>query len=158
MERLKSFDVEVAYMDSFPNRREISMEETFKSCYIVSNHLPNRDDNQRVFTKNMFLSMPEGATFINTGRGAQVDEPGMIEALKQRPDITALLDVTNPEPVTMDSALMALPNVHITTHIAGSMGNEVRRMSNVMIDEYESWRNGDRTDNEVTPEIFEVMA
>ena len=41
-------------------------------------------------------SMKEGAAFINTARGAVVNEPEMIAVLQQRPDLYALLDVTSP--------------------------------------------------------------
>ena len=63
--------------------------------------------------KKLFASMREGATFINTGRGAQVIEADLIAVLKARPDLTALLDVTWPEPPAPDSELWRLPNVVI---------------------------------------------
>ena len=99
-ELLKGYNLNVIVIPSRKERRTISLEEAFRTAYVVSNHLPNREDNQKVLTKEMFASMRQGATFINTGRGAQVDEEGMCEVLKDRPDLTALLDVTCPEPCT----------------------------------------------------------
>lgn len=69
--------------------------------------------------------MRQGATFINTGRGAQVDEAGLIEVFKRRPDLTALLDITCPEPPEDGSELYTLPNIHLSSHIAGSKNDEV---------------------------------
>lgn len=159
MNLLKDYKVNVKYVASRPNKREISLEEAFKTCYIVSNHLPNREDNQNVITGEMIASMPEGGTFINTGRGAQVDEAGLVEAMKARQDLTALLDVTKPEPMEPNCELSQLPNVHVSTHISGSMNNEVLRMSDCMIDEFMAWEKGATdSDNEVTQERFEAMA
>jgi phosphoglycerate dehydrogenase-like enzyme len=159
MDRLEAhYKVNVQYVASRPSKRELSLEDAFKNCYIVSNHLPNREDNIKVITKDMFLSMPKGGTFINTGRGAQIDEDGMAEAFAERPDLTAVLDVTDPEPIYPDSPLMKLANVHITTHISGSMGRETLRMSDTMIDDFYKWEKGQDVDNEVTLDIFEGMA
>ena len=77
----------------------------------------------------LFRSMRPGATFINTGRGAQVNESDMAAVFGARPDLTALLDVTWPEPPEAGSPLYTLPNVHLSSHIAGSLGNEVVRMA-----------------------------
>ncbi len=142
-ELLKNYNVEVTVVPSRPERRTLSIDDAFKTAFVISNHLPNRDDNQKVFTKEHFLSMRPGAVFINTGRGAQVDEEGMIAALKERPDLTALLDVTHPEPPVEGSELYTLPNVHLSSHIAGSLNNEVIRMADYVIGDAKRWMNNE---------------
>ena len=151
---LESFDLEVLMIPSHPEERTIPFEEAFRRAFVVSNHLPNRDDNKQVLTREMFMSMRPHATFINTGRGAQVDEPGLIEALKARPDLTALLDVTFPEPPEEHSELYTLPNVHLSPHIAGSLNDEVHRMARLAIDEYKRYANGEALEHEVTEEML----
>ncbi len=153
-EMLKMFHLNVIVIPSRPERRTVSLEEAFRTAYVVSNHLPNRDDNVKILTKEMFASMRQGATFINTGRGAQVDEAGLIEVFKSRPDLTALLDVTMPEPPVMGSELYTLPNVHLTSHIAGSMNDEVHRMADYAIRDYKNYANGLPLENEVTEELL----
>ena len=96
--------------------------------------------------------MRKGATFINTGRGAQVDEVGMIEVLKTRTDLTALLDVQHPEPPLSGSELYTLPNVHLTSHIAGSTNDEVHRMVDFMIEDFLRWQNGEELKYAVNPD------
>ena len=98
--------------------------------------------------------MRDGATFINTGRGAQVVEADMIAVLKARPDLTALLDVTSPEPPPADSELWRLPNVMISPHIGGTTGHEVVRLADCVIEEFEAWQAGKPLRYEVTREIF----
>ena len=66
----------------------------------------------------------------------------MLEVLKLRPDITALLDVTEPEPPAEGSPPYTLPNVHLTTHIAGSIGNERARLGAAVVAEVERYCAG----------------
>ncbi len=153
-ELLKPFHLNVIVIPSRPERRTVSLEEAFKTAYVVSNHLPNREDNAKVLTKEMFASMRYGASFINTGRGAQVDEEGLIEVMKARPDLTALLDVTNPEPPENGSEFYTLPNIHLSTHIAGSINDEVHRMADYAISEYKHFAAGEAQEHEITPEIL----
>lgn len=134
------------------------IDTIFRTCHVVSNHLANNAQTQKVLTKEHFASMHPYATFINTGRGAQVDEDGMIEVLKERPDLTVVLDVTDPEPPVPDSPLFTLPNCILTPHVAGSAGNEVHRMSEWMADEFELYLRGEACRYEVTEEMLKTMA
>ena len=130
----------------------VSIEEAFSEAYVVSNHLPDKPTNKGILNKKNFASMRKGATFINTGRGAQVDEVGMIEVLKTRTDLTALLDVQHPEPPLSGSELYTLPNVHMTSHIAGSTNDEVHRMADFMIEDFLRWQNGEELKYAVNPD------
>lgn len=153
-ELLKSYDVNVIVIPSRAERRTVSLEEAFSKAYIISNHLPNRDDNIGVLNGKLFASMREGATFINTGRGAQVNEPEMIEVLKQRSDLTALLDVTFPEPPEEGSELYTLPNVFLSAHIAGSEQDEWHRMATYMAEEFERHLAGESYRYQVTENML----
>ena len=82
----------------------------------------------------------------------------MIEVLKERPDLTVVLDVTNPEPPVAGSPLYELPNCVLTPHIAGSAGDEVHRMSEWMADEFELFLQGKPCRYEVTEEMLKTMA
>ena len=102
-------------------------------------------------------AMREGATFINTGRGAQVVEADLIAVLEARPDLTALLDVTWPEPPAADSKLWALPNALISPHIGGTIGHEVTRLADCAIGEFERWQAGQPLRYQVTREVLATM-
>lgn len=148
-ELLEKYNVNVIIIPSRAERRTVSLEEAFAKSFVVSNHLPDRKDNIGVLDGKLFASMREGAVFINTGRGAQVNEAEMIEVLEKRPDLTALLDVMQPEPPEEGSKLYSLPNVRLSTHIAGSINDEVHRMADYMIDELKRYLAGEELIYEV---------
>jgi phosphoglycerate dehydrogenase-like enzyme len=139
------------------NVESVSLDDMFKQAFIVSNHIPDLETTRGVLTAKHFGSMREGATFINTGRGAQVVEAGLIATLKARPDLTALLDVTWPEPPASDSELWTLPNVVISPHIGGTVGHEVVRLADCVIEEFEAWQAGKPLRYRVTKEVFKTM-
>lgn len=138
--------------------RKVSLDEAFRKAIVVSNHMANLPATKGMLRGTHFASMPPGSTFINTGRGAQVNEPEMIRTLRTRPDVYALLDVTEPEPPAVDSPLWTLPNVRLSTHIAGSIGNEVVRMADLVIEEFKRWDAGRPLEHQVTLEMLERMA
>ena len=140
---LESYHFDVVVIPSRPEQRTMSLEEAFSTSYVVSNHFPDRDDNVHVFNKELFEMIPENGTFINTGRGRQVDEDALIEVCKKRQDLMALLDVQHPEPPVEGSELYSLDNIYLTSHIAGSKNEETWRMADYMIDELIRWQNGE---------------
>ncbi len=163
--KLRDYPLKVIAHDPFLTRERaaeldvtpVSLEELFAKAYIVSNHIPDLENTRNVLDKKLFASMRDGATFINTGRGAQVVEADMIAVLKARPDLTALLDVTWPEPPPPDSELWRLPNVVISPHIGGTTGHEVTRLADCAIEEFEAWQAGKTLRYEVTRDIFKTM-
>lgn len=166
IELLKPFQLDVTVFDPYlPDEdakslgvRKVSLETAFADSIVVSNHLANVPATAGMLHRSHFASMPAGATFINTGRGAQVVEAELIEVLRSRPDVYALLDVTEPEPPLKDSPLWTLPNARLSSHIAGSQGNEVVRMADLAIEEFVCWEKGDPLRHEVTMAMLERMA
>ena len=138
--------------------RLASLEEIFSECDVISNHLANNEQTKGIINKKLIDSMRPYTTFINTGRGAQVDEAALAEKLASDKTIAAALDVTFPEPPEADSPLLKLDNVTLTPHIAGSDGLEVERMSQYMIDEARRILHGESPLYEVSLEMLKTMA
>lgn len=165
-ERLKSFDLNVIAYDPFATEEDaqalgielVDLETVFARADVVSLHTPWLKETEKMIAKPLFLSMKPGATFINTARGAVVHEAEMAEALAERPDLFALLDVTYPEPARPDSPLWTLENVIITPHIAGSQGAECHRMAKFMLDELDRYLAGQPLQWEITQKKAAVMA
>ena len=135
-----------------------TLDELFTRCRVVSNHLANNAQTRGMLQYHHFASMPENAVFLNTGRGAQVVEADLARALAERPDLTAVLDVTFPEPPEPGHAFYALPNCILTPHIAGSLGDEVVRMAEYMLAECRAWLSGSPVQYEVTEAMLATMA
>jgi phosphoglycerate dehydrogenase-like enzyme len=136
--------------------RLAGIEEIFGQSDVVSLHTPAHEKD--VIRDEHFLMMKPRATFINTARGICVKEDEMIAALKQRPDLMALLDVTHPEPPIPGSELLQLPNVVTFPHIAGSIGNECLRLSCYAIEDYRRFRRGEKLKYQVTKEEWRYLA
>ncbi len=166
IELLQPYSLKVLVFDPFLPDEEarglgvekVGLDEAFQRGFVVSNHLANLPATVGMITGEHISRMQENATFINSGRGATVDEQAMIEVLKKRPDLTAVLDVSQPEPPDDGSPLYSMTNVILTPHIAGSQGNEFWRLADYMIDEAIAFRDGNETDYEVTLAMLETMA
>jgi phosphoglycerate dehydrogenase-like enzyme len=133
-----------------------SKEDIFQNADVVSLHSPGHHKN--VVTGEHLMMMKKNATFLNTARGACVNETEMIEALRKRPDIMALLDVTDPEPPKDGSELFYMPNIVTFPHISGSMHAECRRMAQYAIDDFHRFQKDEPLKYEVTKEQWEYMA
>jgi phosphoglycerate dehydrogenase-like enzyme len=113
----------------------VGLDELFASSDVVSLHAPLLTSTRGLVTGRHLASMKRHATFINTARGALVLEEQLASVLRARPDLTALLDVTDPEPAPVDSPLRALPNVVLTPHLAGARHRELDLLGRFAIDE-----------------------
>lgn len=166
IEMLKAFKLDVLVFDPFLSDekatklgvKKASLEEIFTECQVISNHVANLPETVGMFTYDLFKLMKDTAVFINTGRGAQVVEDDLIKVLEEKPFITAILDVTFPEPPAEFSKLYTLDNVILTPHIAGSLGNEVQRMGEFMCDQFIKYKNNEKYEYEVTLKMLETMA
>lgn len=135
------------------------MEFIFQNCQTISNHLANKPETVGVINKDYFSLMKSNATFINTGRGAQVNEDDLIQAMLDEPGRTALLDVTDPkEPLDLEDKIWEMPNVFITPHRAGSVTDEIQRMGDYAYGEYLKIINGEEPSYEVTIDMLKTMA
>lgn len=166
IEMLKAYQVQLLVFDPFLSDeqaqrmkvRKVDLETAFREGWIVSNHIANLPSTRGLLTPHLFELLQPYATFINTGRGATIDEPGMLKVFERRTDLTALLDVTDPEPPADDSLLYQLDNVIVSPHIAGSLGNEVWRMADWMIEEYQRMAGGEPLRYAVSLKQLETMA
>ncbi len=165
-ERLRSYQYEVLAFDPFCSEekaarlgvRLCSLEELFSECQVISNHLANNPQTVGMLDGRLFALIKESATFINTGRGAQVVEPDLARVLAEKPCATAVLDVTYPEPIEEGNPLWEMENVFLTPHIAGSLGDECHRMAEYMLEEFRAFREGRPTRYSVSEAMLATMA
>lgn len=166
IQMLKQYHLHVLVFDPFlsPEKAaELGVEKCdlptlFEKAFVISNHLANNDQTRGMLHYGLFSRMRQNAVFINTGRGAQIIEDDLVRILQERQDLTALLDVTFPEPPMENHPFYTLPNCLMTPHIAGSSGNEVARMGVYMVREFEAYQANLPCQYEVTKEMLATMA
>lgn len=144
IELLGQFDFRVLLYDPhLPNAdmvltraRRVGLDDLFRLSSIVSVHAPLLPETTGLVGREQLGLMSPGSVLINTARGAIVDHEALTHAVRTR-DLRAVLDVTDPEPLPAAHPLRHLPGVILTPHVAGSLGNELRRLGEAAVDELE---------------------
>ncbi|MGR8008861.1 hydroxyacid dehydrogenase [Streptomyces hypolithicus] len=146
---LGPFDLDVLLYDPYVTAPEAaalgvglaSLDELCARSSVVSVHAPQLPATHHLIGARQLAAMPAGATLVNTARGSLVDESALLPELVSG-RLNAVLDVTDPEIPPLDSPLYELPNVLLTPHIAGSLGDELHRMADQCLDELERYAAG----------------
>lgn len=137
--------------------RLVKIDEIMRKSDAVVLLAPNIPQNKHMIDARRFALMKDGAFFLNSGRGALVDENALIKAL-QSGRINACIDVSDPvEPPAEGSPLYNLPNCVITPHIAGAVHNECHRLGNQVLKELRRYLSGAPFENEITEELAKVI-
>ena len=127
---------EAARLTPSGGTRLVGLDELLRASDIVSVHAPLLPSTSGLLDKRRLSLMRDGATLVNTARGGLVDTEALTrECVSGR--INAVLDVTEPEPLPAGHPLLHLPNVVVTPHIAGALGNEVAQLGRHAVEEVE---------------------
>jgi phosphoglycerate dehydrogenase-like enzyme len=95
---------------------------------------PHTPETEKLIGAREFALLPKGAVFINIARGAEVDEPALVEALQTGHLKGAVLDVFAVEPLPVHHPLWEMPNVLISPHSASTSDRENERITEIFID------------------------
>ncbi|MEU1571717.1 hydroxyacid dehydrogenase [Streptomyces collinus] len=144
LELLRPFDLRPVLSDPYVDERRaaalgvplLPLDELLRTSGIVTVHAPETPETHRMIGRRELALMPDGAVLINTARGALVDHDALVAELRTG-RLTAILDVTDPEPLPADSPLYDLPGAFVTPHLAGSQGNELARLGLTVAEEAE---------------------
>jgi D-3-phosphoglycerate dehydrogenase len=102
----------------FPGVDFVELDALLARSDVISLHLLLNDDTRGFLATKRIAAMKPGVLFVNTARGALVDEAAMIAALKSGHIRHAGLDVFTTEPLPADHPLTKLPNVTLSAHSA----------------------------------------
>jgi phosphoglycerate dehydrogenase-like enzyme len=149
VELLKPYDVRVLLHDPYLGDREIAALGAEPSdldtlCAIadaVTVHAPELPETRHLFDDRRLSLMRDGALLVNTARGALVDTEALTRHCASG-RLDAVLDVSTPEPLPAGHPLMAMPNVLVTPHMAGSRGRELRLLGAYAAAELERYAAG----------------
>jgi phosphoglycerate dehydrogenase-like enzyme len=143
LDLLRQFGFRVQVYDPYAEDvPSVDLETLLSTSDIVSVHAPLTAETQQMLGAAELARLKDGATLINTARGQVIDTDALIAELSTG-RITAVLDVTEPEPLPADSPLFTLPNAFVTPHIAGSHGNELARLGGCVTAELERFLSGE---------------
>ncbi|MEU3524018.1 hydroxyacid dehydrogenase [Streptomyces sp. NPDC038707] len=165
IELLRPHDLDVTLADPYVDDAEaarlgvrlLPLDDLLRTSDIVSLHAPRTAETRHLVDARRLGLMRDGAVLINTARGALVDHDALVAHLRSA-RLSAVLDVTDPEPLPPGSALYDLPNAFVTPHLAGSLGNEVARLGRAMVEEAERLTSGAALRHAVDPAVLERTA
>ncbi len=162
---LQAYDFSLLLYDPYVTPEEAAMlgvtrvelDELLAQSDIVSLHAPNLPHLRHMLGAPQFALMHDGSTFINTARGALVDEDALLRELATS-RLFAVLDVTDPEPSPPGHPFYSLPNVIYTPHIAGAVGPECARLADFALDELQRYLDGKPLRNSVSEAALARLA
>jgi phosphoglycerate dehydrogenase-like enzyme len=165
IELLRPFDYKVLLYDPLVGHdsarllkvEKVDLDTLMSQSDTVSLHAPLLPQTRHMIDAWRLSLMKNGATLINTARGALVDEAALIDRLNSGA-IDAILDVTDPEVPEKNSPLYQLENVFLTPHIAGAIGLERMRLGATAVDEITRFVQGKPLLFEVRKDDLERMA
>ena len=96
----------------------VTLDQLLRQSDYVSLHCPLTDETRHLLGEKEFAKMKPLSIIINTSRGGVIDEKALCKALAERKIGGAALDVTDPEPPSLDDELLKLDNVIVTPHVA----------------------------------------
>jgi glyoxylate reductase len=159
--RATGFDMRVIYYD--PNEKKpdrdlkatrVDFETLLEESDFISLHTPLTPDTRHMIDAEALSKMKPGAVLVNTSRGPVVDPDALYEALKEKRIFGAGLDVTEPEPIPMDSPLLTLDNLIIVPHIASASTTSRNMMSWMAAQNLIAGLKGERLPNCVNPQVY----
>jgi D-3-phosphoglycerate dehydrogenase len=106
----------------------VDLPELLKESDYISAHTALNEETRHLIGKDEFSQMKPTAYFINTSRGAVVDEAALIDALREKKIAGAGLDVFEKEPVDPDNPLLKMDNVIVLPHTASFSDDAFRRL------------------------------
>jgi lactate dehydrogenase-like 2-hydroxyacid dehydrogenase len=127
--RARGFGMEVLYHDVARLPDEVTaplgatfveLDELLARSDFVSLHVNLTAETRHLINARTLASMKPTAVLVNTSRGPVVDQRALASALRDGVIWAAALDVTDPEPISMDDPLVGLDNCLIVPHIASA--------------------------------------
>ena len=160
--RARGFGMRVIYTDPMVDEAEAKeleaesyeLDDLLAESDFVSLHVPLTPETTHLMGRREFELMKPSAILINTARGPAVDPSALYQALKKGEVAFAALDVTDPEPISVDDPLLTLDNCLIVPHIASSSLATRSRMATIAASNLEAGLKRAELPHCVNPEVY----
>ncbi len=161
VKRLRGFGCRILGWNRTPRVLEgvetVDLEDVFSRCDIVSLHTALTPDTVQIASRERLASMRSGATLINTGRGALVDEEALIKELSSG-RLKAGLDVFETEPLPADHAFLSLENAVLLPHVGSATRSTRMAMVTRALENLQAGMSGQRLPFCANPEVYGLSA
>jgi len=160
--RAVGFGMDVAAYDPYVDAETMaeagvekaSLEEVCRESTFVSVHCPVTEDTRGLLGEAEFDALPDDAYFINTARGAIIDQDALVETLRRGELRGAALDVYDQEPLPENHPLLEMDNVVTTPHLGGAAEEVITRHSEMLVDDLARFLAGDRPEHVANPDVL----
>jgi glyoxylate reductase len=159
--RAAGFDMRILFYDPMSPEEaktvsgtQVDLDTLLRESDFVSLHTPLNPNTRHLMNERAFSLMKPNAILVNTARGGVVDQEALYRALKDNSIFAAALDVTDPEPLPMDSPLLTLENIIIARHIASGNQPTRAKMSVMTAENLIAGLKGERLPNCVNPQVY----
>jgi glyoxylate reductase len=130
------------------------LDTLLRESDFVSIHVPLTPETYHMVNADFLAKLKPNAVLVNTSRGGVLDQSLLYETLKERRIFAAALDVTDPEPLPMDSPLLELDNCIIVPHIASASVQSRDMMAFLSAKNLIAGLNGEKLPHCVNPEVY----
>ena len=138
---VKGLDPASLHLDEL--HRLDTLESVLKRSEYLVLSTPHTPETEQLIGAGELALLPKGAVLINIGRGALVDEPALVEALRSGHLGGACLDVFEEEPLPASSPLWEMPNVLVSPHSGSTSDRENRRLTDLFCENLKRFLRGD---------------
>ncbi|MBT3337127.1 MAG: hypothetical protein HN855_09265 [Anaerolineae bacterium] len=158
-ERARGFGIRLAYANPAQiesDAAHLPLEELLQTSDFVSLHCPLNASTHGLIAEKELKMMKRTAILVNAARGAVVDCEALLRALTQAWIASAVLDVTDPEPLPASSPLYTLKNCLIVPHIGSATHGARRRMAEIACENLLAGLAGEKLPHCFNPEVYEL--
>lgn len=148
-------DVDAAAEARYGIRRAASLDDLFSSNDVIVELAPLIPATTGSVTERHLRLIPPGGVFVNVGRGAVVDEAGLVR-VAQEGRIGMGLDVFTVEPLPIDSGLRGLANVTLTPHLAGPTTDRRRDAGEFALENLLAYAEGRPLQATITTRVYDT--
>ena len=133
---------------------KVDLDTLYRESDFISIHTLLTPETKYLINAGAFARMKPNAVLVNTARGEIVDQEALYDALKNHRIFAAGIDVSDPEPLPMDSPLLELDNLIVCPHIASASTTTRENMSLIAAGNLLAGLRGERLPFSVNPEIY----
>ena len=140
--RALGFDMDVIYHNRNRNARaeedlgarHVPLDELLSAADFITLNMPLTDETRGMIGERELGLMKPSAVLVNAARGPVIDQEALVETMRERRIHCAALDVTDPEPLPRDHALLGMENVIVIPHLGSATVKTRDDMTRMSVD------------------------